>query len=66
MGKTFDSLHNLGMIDAALSTRLKKAVGFRNIGIHNYEAINWEIVFSIVTEHIDDFKDFARAVESQI
>lgn len=54
------------MIDAALSTRLKKAVGFRNIGIHNYEAINWEIVFSIVTEHIDDFKDFARAVESQI
>lgn len=62
MGKTFDILSQAGIITADLATRMKKAVGFRNLAVHNYEAINWEIVFAIATVHLHDFEDFAKAV----
>lgn len=62
MGQTFDVLAELGTINIELATRMKKAVGFRNIAVHNYEAINWQIVHTIATSHLSDFKDFAQAV----
>ena len=64
MGQTFDLLAQQGVLSSSLETRLKKAVGFRNIAVHNYERINWEIVYSIATLHLNDFSDFARAVLS--
>jgi uncharacterized protein YutE (UPF0331/DUF86 family) len=52
MGQTFDILASAGMIDKSLANRLKKAVGFRNIAVHNYENINWSIVHSIALKHL--------------
>ncbi len=66
MGKTFELLADIGVIDQELATRLKKAVGFRNIAVHNYEAINWDIVFAIARLHLDDFRKFAEAVSRWI
>jgi len=62
MGKTFDILCEAGIISADLAYRMKKAVGFRNLAVHNYESINWAIVFSIATAHLQDFEEFAKAV----
>ena len=62
MGQTFDVLAELGIISEELASRMKNAVGFRNITVHNYEAINWQIVHAIATRHVGDFADFARAV----
>ena len=62
MGKTFDALAEAGIIDADLARRMKNAVGFRNIPVHNYEAINWSVVHAIATRHIDDFREFAESV----
>lgn len=62
MGQTFDLLVPSGVISAALAERLKKAVGFRNIAVHRYEAIDWHIVHSIVTKHLADFEEFASVV----
>lgn len=61
MGKTFDILAKARVLDVDLALRLKKSVGFRNIAVHNYEAINWHIVHSIVKNHLDDFSAFAKA-----
>lgn len=36
--------------------------GFRNIAVHNYEAINWHIVHSIAKDQLDEFAEFAKAV----
>jgi uncharacterized protein YutE (UPF0331/DUF86 family) len=47
MGQTFDSLANVGAIPEDLAKQLKKAVGFRNIAVHHYEAIDWMIVHRI-------------------
>jgi len=64
MGKTFDILAKAGVLNVDLALRLKKAVGFRNIAVHNYEAINWHIVHSIVKNHLDDFTAFAGVAAS--
>jgi uncharacterized protein YutE (UPF0331/DUF86 family) len=50
------------MLTASLALNLKKAVGFRNIAVHNYDVINWYIVHSIVKCHLEDFSAFARLV----
>jgi uncharacterized protein YutE (UPF0331/DUF86 family) len=62
MGQTFDLLADQGVLGRALADRLKKAVGFRNIAVHNYEAINWHIVHSIAKDQLDEFSEFAKAV----
>jgi uncharacterized protein YutE (UPF0331/DUF86 family) len=62
MGQTFDVLAEMGVISAELAVRMKKAVGFRNIAVHNYEAIDWEITHAIATRHMSDFAAFASAV----
>ena len=62
MGEVFTVMNKAGFIDAKLAERMKKAVGFRNLAVHNYDAINWAIVYAISTQHLEDFKDFARAV----
>jgi uncharacterized protein YutE (UPF0331/DUF86 family) len=41
---------------------MKKSVGFRNIAVHNYEAIDWEITHAIATRHVNDFAAFAAGV----
>ena len=46
MGDIFAVLQQMGAISAQTRTQLKKAVGFRNVAVHQYEAINWEIVYA--------------------
>ncbi len=62
MAESFDKLYELGFVPVDLALRLKKAVGFRNLAVHTYQAIDWNIVFSIITERLDDFPEFARCI----
>ena len=62
MGQTFDLLAQESVLNNLLASNLKKAVGFRNIAVHSYENINWEIVHSIVKHHLADFSEFAKVV----
>ena len=62
MGQTFDRLEQAGMLTTTLALNLKKAVGFRNIAVHNYDDINWHIVHSIVKNHLADFSVYAKVV----
>lgn len=66
MGQTFDLLAQAGVLNNELASRLRKAVGFRNIAVHNYESINWEIVYSIVKYHLADFSEFAKVVAVEL
>ena len=62
MEQAFDVLASMALIGPELALRMKKAVGFRNIAIHNYEAIDWQITHLIATRHIEDFSAFAAAI----
>ena len=62
MGQTFDLLADQGVLTRELAKQLKKAVGFRNIAVHNYDAINWQMVHSIARDYLSDFSEFALAI----
>lgn len=62
MGQSFDRMVSADLIPQRLADRMKAAVGFRNIAIHSYQQIDWDIVFAITTEHLEDFEEFARQV----
>ena len=40
MAQAFDTLADLNVIEPELAGRMKKAVGFRNIAVHSYQAID--------------------------
>ena len=62
MGDVFTKLQELDAISQETSERLRKAVGFRNIAVHSYEAINWEIVYAICRNSLRDFRQFAQEI----
>ena len=66
MGQTFDVLAKTGIIPESLAMQLRKAVGFRNIAVHNYEEINWVIVHTIARHHLGDFTEFAKVIASKL
>jgi uncharacterized protein YutE (UPF0331/DUF86 family) len=62
MAEGFERLKQAGILTPHTSHRMQKAVAFRNIAVHDYCSINWDIVHSISTDHLKDFKDFAKEV----
>ena len=62
MGGTFLALAESDIISQDLAERLRKAVGFRNISVHEYEKLDWDIVYSICTKNINDFRTYAATV----
>lgn len=62
MGEVFTTLYELTAISLDTREQLKKAIGFRNIAVHNYEAINWEIVYAICPNSLQNFRRFAQEI----
>jgi len=62
MGEVFTILNKIGAICQKTCEQLKKTVGFRNIAVHNYETINWEIVYAICEQSLDDFRRFSQEI----
>jgi uncharacterized protein YutE (UPF0331/DUF86 family) len=62
MGDVFTTLTKLGAITPATGEVMRKAVGFRNVAVHNYDTINWEIVFAICQKSLPDFRRFVEEV----
>ena len=55
----FRLLIEADLLDASLGERLMRMVGFRNIAIHDYQAINLDIVRAVIEKHLVDFEHFA-------
>ncbi len=51
-------LEQAGIIGRDLSKRMQSMVGFRNIAIHDYQAINIEILKTILGKHLKDLEEF--------
>lgn len=62
MSEVFLALSEVDVITVELAERLRKAVGFRNISVHEYKKVDWEIVFSICTKHMSDFRAYAARI----
>jgi uncharacterized protein YutE (UPF0331/DUF86 family) len=59
----FRLLEKAGQLNDDVSKRMQQMVGFRNIAVHQYQAINDIIVERIVAERLSDFTDFLDAIK---
>jgi uncharacterized protein YutE (UPF0331/DUF86 family) len=66
MDQTFDALTHAGVIPEPLAQQFKNAVGFRNIAVHHYEAIDWAIAHGIALNHLSDFSEFAKVIAARL
>lgn len=58
----FTLLHNDGVIDEELTQKMKAMVGFRNIAIHDYQAMNLDIVKAVIEINLVDLRKYVKAV----
>ena len=61
-GEAFDQLARLGLIPASLASAMRRAVGFRNLLVHEYADIDWRIVMRVIRTDTQDLSAFGRAV----
>ena len=54
----FVILEKNNILEHNLGNKMQKMVGFRNIAVHDYQAINPDILKSILVNHLKDLEDF--------
>lgn len=55
----FEMLAAHGVIDHELARHLQAMVGFRNVAVHNYQALDLKILQAIIEHRVEDLKTFA-------
>jgi uncharacterized protein YutE (UPF0331/DUF86 family) len=58
----FDLLAQGGWIAAPLADALKRMVGFRNVAVHDYQALQLPITVRVITEHLHEFLDYSQTL----
>lgn len=58
----FTLLAQAGWIEQRLADDLKRMVGFRNIAVHDYQAMQLPITVRIITFHLDEFLRYSQSL----
>ncbi|MEA2040635.1 MAG: DUF86 domain-containing protein [Thermodesulfobacteriota bacterium] len=58
----FYLLEDNGFLDRDLTEKMAKAVGFRNLMVHEYGKIEMEQVFEMARKDIDDLNDYLKSI----
>jgi len=58
----FTLLAQANWIEKPLAESMKHMVGFRNIAVHDYQALQLPITVNVITRHLDEFLAFSGAV----
>lgn len=66
MGEAFDALADLGIIESNLAESLRRAVGFRNLSVHAYDKLDWEVVHRAAKNGIRDLARFGKVLEQKL
>lgn len=61
----FAVLQRKNVIEKAMATTLINMVGFRNLAVHDYEELNYDIVESIITKDCNDLLSFSEQMVKQ-
>lgn len=60
--ENFSLLNKKNIIDSSLATKMEKMTGFRNIAIHDYQALDLDILKSILANNLKDMEEFYTAI----
>ena len=58
----FALLAQAGRIELPLAQGLQRMVGFRNIAVHDYKALQLPITVAIIEKHLDEFLQYSKAL----
>lgn len=58
----FTLLAQAGWIEHDLATSMQKMVGFRNIAVHDYQALQLPNEEAVITKHLGDFTAYSKAI----
>ncbi|HSH07166.1 MAG TPA: DUF86 domain-containing protein [Burkholderiales bacterium] len=61
-GEAFSALADKKLIPRALAQRLRRAVGFRNVLVHDYVEVDWKIVQRVLEHDAADLAAFGKSV----
>ncbi|MEK6531122.1 MAG: DUF86 domain-containing protein [Deltaproteobacteria bacterium] len=64
MGEAFHILNEEGIIPARLRNRMVDMVGFRNIMAHDYEKVDYSIVYDILHVGLKDIEEFIKMAKA--
>ncbi len=64
MADSFEKLAHAKIITKETAEKMKKAVGLRNILVHEYQKIDWSIIWAVITTHMMDFHSFVAEIQS--
>lgn len=57
---TFTLLEQAGWITSTVAEQMRRMVGFRNVAVHDDQALQLPITLNILTQHLDDFLRFSE------
>ena len=60
--RNFALLRDGGIISQPVARKMEKMTGFRNIAVHDYKALDPEILKSILTNNLADLEEFYSAI----
>jgi uncharacterized protein YutE (UPF0331/DUF86 family) len=63
MAESFHILKEENIIDTDLCSRLINMTGFRNVVAHDYEKINYTIVFKVLHDGLIDIEEFLTHIK---
>ncbi len=58
----FKLLQQEKIIEEVIANSLMAMVGLRNIAVHDYQALNLDIVIHVIENNLQDFEEFCRAL----
>ena len=58
----FYSLEDNGYLQPEITKKMARAVGFRNLMVHEYAKIDIEQVYIFAREHLDDLNDYLVSI----
>ncbi|MBI3353918.1 MAG: DUF86 domain-containing protein [Nitrospirae bacterium] len=65
MSDSFYILQEEGIISIELTEKMVKMTGFRNIIAHDYEKLNYAIVYDVLQNRLIDIEDFLNRISSK-
>ncbi|MFQ6049886.1 MAG: DUF86 domain-containing protein [Candidatus Paceibacterales bacterium] len=64
--ENFYILKEEGIINKELTEKLAKMVGFRNIIVHDYEKLDYEIVYDVLKNRLKEIEKFLTEVKKKL
>ena len=60
--EAFALLEKAGLLSPSLSERMQAMVGFRNVAVHDYQALSLPILHRILKERLGNFLEFSETL----